>query len=159
MRKRESPKNGWDTGVCIPGAFKLDHLQPVQFILPKKFSNFMIFILGLPFLITPERGNWEKGSGGTQLYTDIFTKPLISKYKCREKGIHPKMDETQGFQYLEHSNWTICSLLSWFCSNKFPTSSSLYWGSHFLLPQRGEMEKKGITQKWMRQRGFCNWSL
>ena len=27
MRKRESPKNGWGTGVSVLGAFKLDHLQ------------------------------------------------------------------------------------------------------------------------------------
>ena len=29
MRKRDSPKNGWDTGVSVPGALKLDHLQQV----------------------------------------------------------------------------------------------------------------------------------
>ena len=29
-----------------------------------------------------------------------------------EKGIHTKVNETQGFQYLGHSNWTICSLFS-----------------------------------------------
>ena len=30
----------------MPGAFKLDHLQPVKPILFPKFSNFNIFILG-----------------------------------------------------------------------------------------------------------------
>ena len=71
-------------GVSVPWAFKLDHLQPVELILFHNFSNFLIFILGSPFLITPESGKWEK-------------------------GIHPKMDETQGFLYLGlgHSNWTI----------------------------------------------------
>ena len=29
-RKRDSPKNEWDTGVSVHGAFKLDHLQPVE---------------------------------------------------------------------------------------------------------------------------------
>ena len=65
------------------------------------------------------------------------------------------MDETRGFLYLGHSNWTICSLSSWFCPKIFPSSWALYWGSHFLLPQRAENEKKGFTQKWMRHRGFC----
>ena len=40
----------------MPGAFKLDHLQPVEPILSGKFSNFFIFILGSPILITPEGG-------------------------------------------------------------------------------------------------------
>ena len=30
------------------------------------------------------------------------------------------MDETEGFQCLGHSNWTICSPLSPFCPKKFP---------------------------------------
>ena len=42
--------------VHEPGAFRLDHLQPVELILSQNFSNFLISILGLPFLITPERG-------------------------------------------------------------------------------------------------------
>ena len=38
-----------------------------------------------------------------------------------EKGIHTtsKLNETEGFQYLGHSNWTICSPLSHFCSDIF----------------------------------------
>ena len=44
-----------DTGVVVPGAFKLDHLQPVKQILFQKFSNFLIFTYwGVQFLITPE---------------------------------------------------------------------------------------------------------
>ena len=42
--------------VSVLGAFKLDHLQPVKQILLHNFSNFLIFILGSPFLITPESG-------------------------------------------------------------------------------------------------------
>ena len=75
MGKRESSKSEWDTGVSVPGALKLDHLQPVEQILFQNFSTFLIFILGLPFLITPERGS----SWGWKL----------------EKGIHPKVNETQ----------------------------------------------------------------
>ena len=62
------------------------------------------------------------------------------KHEAVDRRNHPKMDETQRFMYLRHSNWTSCSL---------------YWGAHFLLPQRGENGKKGITPKWMRHRGFC----
>ena len=54
------------------------------------------------------------------------------------------MDETQGFLYLAHSNWTICSLLSWFCYIKFPSSWSLY---------RGKWEK-GIHPKMDETQGF-----
>ena len=67
----------------MPGAFKLDHLQPFKPILFWNFYNFFTFILGSPFLL-----------------------PQM-KREC-EKGIL-QMDEAQGFQYLGQSNWTICS--------------------------------------------------
>ena len=59
MGKRESPKRENDTGVSDRGAFKLDHLQSVKLILFPKFSNFYIFMLGSPILITPERGRMK----------------------------------------------------------------------------------------------------
>ena len=37
-------RNGLDRGVSVPGAFKLDHLQPVKPILFNKFYNFFTFI-------------------------------------------------------------------------------------------------------------------
>ena len=40
---------GWDWGVLVPGAFKLDHLQPFKPILFWKISNFFTFILGSQF--------------------------------------------------------------------------------------------------------------
>ena len=48
MRKGNSPnsRNGWYTEVWVPGAFKLDHLKPVEQILFPKISNFYTFILG-----------------------------------------------------------------------------------------------------------------
>ena len=67
------------------------------------------------------------------------------------------MDETRWILYLGHSKWTICYLLSWSCPKNFQSSLALYWGSHFLMPQRGENEKKGFTQKCMRHRGFSAW--
>ena len=53
MRKRDSPKNGCDRGVSVPGVFKLDTLLPVKLIFSQKISIILSFILGLPFLITP----------------------------------------------------------------------------------------------------------
>ena len=44
--KRELSRNGWEAGVSVPGAFKLDHLQPFKPILLLKFSNFLTFLLG-----------------------------------------------------------------------------------------------------------------
>ena len=52
-------RNGQDRGVCVPGAFKVDLLQPVEPLLFPKFSNFFTFILGGQFLL-PQRANNEK---------------------------------------------------------------------------------------------------
>ena len=62
MRKGNSPnsKIGWYRGVSVPGAFKLDHLQPVKPILFFNFSNFCTFILGGHFFL-PQKANNEKG--------------------------------------------------------------------------------------------------
>ena len=42
-----------DTEVSDPGAFKLDHLQPVKLILSKIVPTFLIFILGSPIPYYP----------------------------------------------------------------------------------------------------------
>ena len=55
-----SPKSGWNTGSSVPGAIKLDHLQPSKPILFWNFSNFFTFILGSQFLL-PQRANNGKG--------------------------------------------------------------------------------------------------
>ena len=49
--KGNSPhsKYGWCRGVWVPGAFKLDHLQPVKLILFLRFSNFWLSCWGVPF--------------------------------------------------------------------------------------------------------------
>ena len=64
------------------------------------------------------------------------------------------MERTDGFQCLGHSNWTICTLLSQFCSPNF-TTLHFYTGGHFLLPQRANNEKGKFSQLsiWMRLRG------
>ena len=59
------------------------------------------------------------------------------------KGNHPKVNETQEFLYLGHSNWTICSLLSWFCTKKFPHFS--YWKVQIpITPEKG----RSSGRKW-----------
>ena len=42
-------KIGLDTGVSVPGAFKLDLLQSIEFILFEKIFKFFTFILGGQF--------------------------------------------------------------------------------------------------------------
>ena len=49
-----------DRGGSVPGALKLDHLQPFKPILSWTFSNFFTFILGSPFLL-PQRLIMGKG--------------------------------------------------------------------------------------------------
>ena len=56
----ENGKIECDRGVSVPGAYILDHLQPVDPILFHKFSNFFTFMLGA-ILITPERGRQKIG--------------------------------------------------------------------------------------------------
>ena len=109
-------------------------------IFPTSWSS----LWGVQLLITPERDGLEM-----------------------RKGIHSKMNETKRFLYSGHSNWTICSPLSWFCFIRFPTSWSLLWGvqkSNIVLPQRemGWKWEKGSTQKWMRlflRRAYFYWPL
>ena len=52
-------------------------------------------------------------------------------------GIHPtsKLNEARGFQCLWHSNWTIYSPLSPFCSRRFSTFSPLYWEANSYYPR------------------------
>ena len=52
------------------------------------------------------------------------------------------MDKTDGFGCLGHSNWTICSLLSQFCSHNFPTFSLSCWEANSYYP-RGLILRKG----------------
>ena len=111
----------------------LDHLQPIKPILFLNFSNFFTFILGSQFLL-PQRAN----------------------YGSWENFPSPNMDKTEGFQCLGHSNWTICSPLSPFCSEIFPTFSLSYWGAHSYYPRGLILGVGGISHLpiWMRKSGF-----
>ena len=61
MEKREfiQLQIGWYRGDWVPGAFKLDHLQPFEPILSKRIFNFFTFILGGQFLL-PQKANNQK---------------------------------------------------------------------------------------------------
>ena len=122
----------------MPGTSKLDHLHPFKPLLFLELSNFFTFILGGQFLL-PQRAN------------------------KRKKGIHPtlKLDETEGFLCLGHSNWTICSLLSHFSFEKFSTFALSYWEANSYYP-RGPIMGKGKfsqLQKRMRGRVSCAWTI
>ena len=71
------------------------------------------------------------------------------------------LSETQGFQCLGHSNWTICSPLSQFCSENFPIFSLSYWGANSYYPRGLIMGKGKFLQLpiWIRLRGFSAWAI
>ena len=50
MGKRNSLISEWDTGVSVIGAFKVDHLQPVELILFQNISTFLTSIQGSPII-------------------------------------------------------------------------------------------------------------
>ena len=103
----------------VPGAFKLYHLQPIEPLLFPNFCIFFTFILGGQFLL-PLRANYQK------------------------KGIRPtpKLNGTEGFRCLGHTNWTI------------------------LITPEGQLSEKGIhpTPKLDGTEGFrclghSNWTI
>ena len=97
----------------MPGAFKLDHLNPGK---PNFFFiNFQTLILhtGEPNSYCPR-----------------------DRLKMR-KGNSQNIDETQWFRYIGHSNRTVCSLLSQFCYKSLQIFTFMLW-AHFFLPQRAE---------------------
>ena len=75
---------------------------------------------------------------------------------CRENsfGAGP---ETDGFQCLGPSNWTICSPLRLSLPEYFQFFLYFILGGQFLLPQRANIGKREIShlQKRMREGVFC----
>ena len=108
-----------ESGISVPGALKLDHLQPVEPILFGNFPIISFSYLG-PILITPESGGLKMG-----------------------KWNSPNLSARVGSQCLGHSNWTIYSLLSQFCLEIFPIISLSYWGPILITPESGGL-KMGI---------------
>ena len=171
-------KSEWDTGVSDLGAFKLDHLQPVRLIFFQNVSTFLPFILGGP--ISYYRREKKEGAGAENGENGITQKWMkhrafwpwgsqIGPFETWKWGKrnHPKVNETQGFLILEHSNWTICSLLGWFSSKIVSPFYRSYWEVQFLItPERGSKEgagaengEKRITQMWMKHSGFWPWGI
>ena len=65
------------------------------------------------------------------------------------------MDETESFQCLGHSNWTICITLNHFCPGEFPTFSLSYWEANFYYPRgliMGKWNSSNPKSEW--DRGF-----
>ena len=94
---------GWDRGVSVPGAFKLDQLQPFKPLLFWEISNFFTFILGSQFYYprglimgkgnSPNsRNGWDRGvsvPGAFKLDHLQPFKPILSLihiWRCRRRG-------------------------------------------------------------------------
>ena len=72
------------------------------------------------------------------------------------------MDVRQGFQYLGHSTWAICSPLSQFCSPNFPTFSLSSWRANSYYPREGKAENgKGefSQHEWIGCLGHSSWTM
>ena len=115
--KREITQTEWDKGIWEPGAFKLDHLQPIKPFLLLIFSIFWLSCPKAHFLYSPGK---------------------------MRKGKSPNLSETKVFGCLGHSNWTICSQLHPFCLEFFHNFTFLPQSPFPLLPRKNE--KKEITQ-------------
>ena len=80
-------KIGWDRGVWVPGAFKLDHLQPFEPTLLKKNYNFLTFILGGHFLLPQIQLEMAVHATNTQPLLDIKWRKRTSIDLTRESLI------------------------------------------------------------------------
>ena len=85
------------------------------------FQTFLLQYCGVQLSIPPERGKWEN-------------------------GIHPKVNETRGFLYLGHSNWTVYGLLSWSCSINFPPFLLSYLGVQLSTGRMGWMAHRKLKE-------------
>ena len=139
MRKGSSPNSqyGWDRGVSVPGAIKLDHLHPVKPILFSKFYNFFTFILEANSYY-PSGLIMRKGSSPNSQYG-------------WERGVSVsgafKLDHLQPFAQIIFL--------------KFHNFFTFILGGQFLLPQWANNEKGEFSQlqKWTGQRGFSAWGI
>ena len=105
----------------------------------------------------------------------VFTKPSIPGSSVEVyrglNGKWGKVDETQGFLTLGHSNWTIFSLLNQFCFKKIPTSYPASNNKPFLYTVqrrrkegagaengKGNFPKVNDTKRCMTL-GHLNWTI
>ena len=75
------------------------------------------------------------------------------------------MDETEGFQCLGHSNWTICIPLNHFCFQIFPSFSLSYWEANSYTPEGQFWEKGNFSNPKLDETedfkclGQSNWTI
>ena len=116
--------------VSVSGAFKLDHLQPVEPIWFWNFSNFWLSYPRGQFLYSP--GRWEsailptyRGLSAWGIQTGTFAACWANfVLKCFQL-----LTLILGVQCLWHSNYTNCSLLSQFGSEILELFEVDTWGS------------------------------
>ena len=100
----------------------------------KKTSPFHPSSHNKPILITAERGR-EEGEGAENW----------------KRETSKSVWDTHGFLTLGHSNWSICSLLNWFCPKKIPPFYPASHNKPFLITAERERRKKGAL-------GHSNWT-
>ena len=130
--KREFSQPEPGGGFWVPGTFKFDIFQAFAPITFPKFCNLFTFILERPILITPEKGRLKMG-----------------------KWNSPNLSKAGDFEWLGHSNWTICCLLSWFCSINFQTFAPLLLERPiFITPDVEIVDGDTMThlQRWAKAR-------
>ena len=116
--------------------------------------------------------NWTICSPLSHFWFQIFTTLSLSYWEANsysprglimDNGDHPtqELNESGNFECLGHSNWTICSPLSPFCSESFPNFFTFMLGSPFLLPQRANYGRGEFFQLpiWIRQSCFSPWGI
>ena len=130
-------RNGLDREVSVPGAFKLDHLQPVKPILFLKFSKFCTFILGA-ISYYPRRPIMRKGNSP-------------NSRNGLDRGVW-----VPGAFKLDHLHPVEPILFS-----KFYNFFTLILGPNSYYPRGLIMEKREFShlQKWTRERGFSAWGI
>ena len=135
-----------EIGVCVVGAFKLDYQQHVKQIFDLSISKYLDIYTG----------------GGSHFLLVLAPRPTAERKRGSSLSLNGKwylLNETQGFLTLGHSNWAICSLLSWFCSKNFQYSWPLYGVLPLLVtPERGSEEaagdclSEGLREPWSRSK-------
>ena len=123
----------------IPPWKILIQIQKYTGFLEVSISQVNSFQPLLPFLITYCRYSKEERSMGWKW----------------GKGNHSKVNETQGFLNFGHSNWTIWSLLSWFCTKNFPTFKPGAPFSYYCRERKdGAGSEKGNSSNVNETQGF-----
>ena len=93
--------------MSVSGAFKLDHLQPVELIVSLNFSNFLVILLGAPISYYPRNGKRRKRSGD-QIY---FSKKQESeRSRCTAERVSETRERQDGNETRGRYNFLICRI-------------------------------------------------